>query len=324
MLLSSMASTSPRERPRDLVIDLRNHRSELRTDVHKALGSETRLRILELLTGRIFNVSEIARSLDIPFSTANMHVNVLEEAGLILVEHKPGKRGAQKVCARVYNRIIVQLTPAHLPEGGHVRASMPIGHYTDCVVEPTCGMISETGVLAPFDDPVAFYEPIRTKAQMLWFGHGHVEYRFPNRVPRGATLEGVQLSLELCSEAPRHHPDWPSDITLWINGVEIGTWTSPADFGGQRGAHTPVWWDLHNTQFGLLKLWQVNASGSFVDGERVSSRTITDLDVAARRSVVVRIGVKDDAHHRGGVTLFGEAFGNHAQDIELGLLYKLE
>jgi predicted transcriptional regulator len=31
----------------------------------------------------------------------------------------------------------------------------------------------------------------------------------------------LELSMEICSEAPEFALDWPSDITLWINGVEV-------------------------------------------------------------------------------------------------------
>jgi predicted transcriptional regulator len=44
-------------------------------------------------------------------------------------------------------------------------------------------------------------------------------------------LEALEISLELCSEAPVTTPEtsknWPSDITIWINEQEIGAWTSP-------------------------------------------------------------------------------------------------
>ena len=56
-------------------------------------------------------------------------------------------------------------------------------------------------------------------AQLLWFRAGYVEYRFPNRVPPGARVQSLQLTAEICSEAPLHDLDWPSDITVWINGI---------------------------------------------------------------------------------------------------------
>ena len=60
-----------------------------------------------------------------------------------------------------------------------VDLQMPIGGYSDFVVEPTCGLVSATGLIGFMDDPSAFYEPDRLNAQLLWFRAGYVEYRFP-------------------------------------------------------------------------------------------------------------------------------------------------
>jgi predicted transcriptional regulator len=70
------------------------------TRVLKALASEPRLRILELLSNAVYNVSEIAEMLEMPLSTATLHINALEEAGLVKSELQPALRGRQKICAR--------------------------------------------------------------------------------------------------------------------------------------------------------------------------------------------------------------------------------
>ena len=112
-----------------------------------------------------------------------------------------------------------------------------------------------------------------------------------------------------------HHEDWPSDIVVRINGTAIGVWTSPSDFGGHRGVLTPDWWETRNTQYGLLKVWQVNQVGSFVDGVKVSNVRIDDLDITGSHFFTVRIGVPANAEHVGGINLFGRGFGNYPQDI---------
>jgi predicted transcriptional regulator len=290
--------------------------------VLKALASQPRLRILELLSSHVHNVSEIAEALEMPLSTANLHVGILEEAGLLIAEHKPASRGSQKLCARAFDTITLELPHGHLDNQAVLELSMPVGGYVDAQVTPTCGLASETGIIGLFDDPASFYEPERVHAQLLWFHHGYVEYRFPNRLPPKAELDSLHLSLELCSEAPLHHPNWPSDVTVWINGVEIGTWTSPGDFGGQRGTLTPSWWEDHNSQYGLLKVWQVNHEGSLVDGLRISDVRLKDLAVTSGKFIAVRIGVKEDALHVGGLNLFGRHFGNYPQDIVLRLRYR--
>ncbi len=285
----------------------------------KAVASETRLRILHLLGDQLLNVSEIAQALELPISTANMHITVLEEAGLLLTEHRPATRGSQKVCTRAYDTLLLQFPKVKGQEDDFTELSTPVGAFVDCQVTPTCGLASQTGLIGLLDDPASFYETGRAQAQLLWFHQGYVEYRFPNRLPPKATLESLSLSFEVCSEAPMHHDDWPSDISVWIGGVKVGTWTSPADFGGQRGKLTPSWWESRNSQYGLLKVWQVNRDYSLVDGLKVSSVTLDDLNIGAHDYISVRIGVEADARFIGGLNLFGRAFGNYPQDIVLRL-----
>jgi predicted transcriptional regulator len=284
----------------------------------KALASEPRLRILNLLGDRAYNLSEMARILKIHIATIALHVSILEEAGLIVTEQRPGVRGTQKICARLYGEVALRLPREDHAGKAATELTMPIGAFTDFEVFPVCGMLGQKGIIGVLDDPVSFYEPGRHAAGLLWFHHGYVEYRFPNRLTPKQTVESLHLEVELCSEAPLHHSDWPSDITLWINEVEVGTWTSPADFGGQRGRLTPAWWGSHSTQYGLLKTWQVNHEGSFIDGSRLSQTCLDQLELN-RPYISVKIGVKREAEHCGGVNLFGRTFGNYPHDLVLRL-----
>jgi predicted transcriptional regulator len=78
-------------------------------EVLKALGSDRRLAILQYIGDQTCSVHEIADALGWPPSTVALHVNILEHAGLIVTEIRPASRGLQKVCARVYDRVTVQL-----------------------------------------------------------------------------------------------------------------------------------------------------------------------------------------------------------------------
>ncbi|NIM92788.1 MAG: helix-turn-helix domain-containing protein [Anaerolineales bacterium] len=287
----------------------------------KAVASEPRLRILDLLANKVYNVSEISEALGLPISTTVLHIKTLEEAKLLKTELRPGSRGLQKICARVYDSLFIELSRGEPLAGQELSISMPIGAFVDFQVSPTCGLVSETSIIGLFDDPSSFYEPERIRAQLLWFKEGFVEYRFPNRLPPEAILDSLQLSLEICSEAPLHQRNWPSDITLWINQHEIGTWTSPSDFGGEHGALTPKWWENWNSQYGLLKVWQVNGSGGFIDGVEVSNVRVEDLNLQDHNFINVRVGVKPDARNVGGLNIFGRLFGNYPQDILLRLIY---
>lgn len=317
-------TASPHPPPNARVLELLadDHNLQKLEAVTKALGSETRLEILRFLSAHTCTLLEIAEALELPPSTATLHINVLEKAGLIETDLRPATRGLQKVCARVYDRVVIQLPSEHTAEDTTVEVAMPIGAFADINVVPTCGLAGELGIIGHLDDVSTFYEPDRIYAQLLWFRRGYVEYRFPNRLPPNVVLDDIEISFEVCSEAPLHHSDWPSDITVWIGGVEIGTWTSPADFGGERGALTPAWWDIQNSQYGLLKVWRVTPSGSFVDGVPISKVTLNQLSLKPGEPIAVRIGIKENAANIGGINLFGSKFGNYPQDIVLRQHFK--
>lgn len=302
-------------RNRTLMLPMDAEHREHSINVAKALGSAQRLRILDYLQTRVANVSEIAEALAMPLSTANLHITVLEESGLIRSDLISASRGIQKVCARIYDMVVLQLPRSTVQFDRHVTIHMPIGAYTECEVAQTCGLTSEAAVIGYMDDPVSFYEPARFSAQLIWFRQGYLEYRFPYRASPDHKPKSLVLSMEICSEAPNHHPDWPSDILMEINGQPIGTWTSPGDFGGERGNLTPDWWEEWNSQYGLLKSWRVDQSGSWIDGMPLSETTVDDLALEHQPFIRVRFGIHKDAHNVGGLNLFGRKFGNYPQDI---------
>ena len=122
----------------------------------------------------------------------------------------------------------------------------------------------------------------------MWFTRGFVEYQFPNNARQvGKAVAALECSMELSSEVPGAPPNWPSDITVAVNGREIGVWTSPGDFGDRAGVFTPDWWKLKGSQYGMLKSWRVTPEGAFVDGVRISSLTPKDLDISA----IIRSGL---------------------------------
>ena len=316
-----MASMTREREP--LTLDLDERDAERARAVAKALASEPRWRLLSALGEQLRNVGELAGALAMPPSTVAMHLGILEKAGLVRTEMVPGQRGRQRVCQRVYDQVLWDLPRGQVRHEREIlELSLGVGGYSEAEVAPTCGLAGHDALIGMLDDPTAFYESEHVDAQLVWFRHGRLTYRFANRLPAGARVDTLWLSLELCSEAPMHHHDWPSDVSVWVNDVRIGTWTSPADFGGRRGVLTPAWWDTRNTQYGVLKEWRVTEAASFIDGMRLSSVTVADLDLGARPFVSVAIGVDPDARHVGGLNLFGRAFGNYPQDIVLRMRYQ--
>lgn len=288
----------------------------------KALSSDKRLEILGALEDSSMNINEIAERLQLPQSSAAMHVKVLEEAGLIKTELMPGVRGSMKLCRRVLDRIQVELTQGTEEEHQIEVIRMPIGNYVDYKVVPTCGMVGIEGPLDEEDEPRCFYNPNRTFAQLLWLGDGHVEYRFPNAGLDETRLKKIEISMELCSEAPDFNLDWPSDITLWINDVEAGTWKCPSDFGGRKGKLNPDWWPDDKTQYGKLKTWAVDGQMSMLDGIKSSDAKLSDYHLTKEPYVSVRIGIKEESLHHGGINVFGESFGDYPQNIVMKLYYE--
>jgi predicted transcriptional regulator len=289
-------------------------------DLHvvRGLASPVRIRILKLL-GRqgALNVNQISEALQLPQSTIATNIQVLEEAELVLTEVSKGRKGQQKICAARFDEIIIALDTKPARRNKNViEVEMPLGLYTSCKVSVPCGLCSTESVIGVLDVPDLFLDPARVKTALLWFGRGYVEYQFPNNAKTlKAELEALEFILELSSEVPGTNANWPSDISLWVNEIKIGTWTSPGDFGDRRGRFTPRWWKLEGSQYGELTTWRINERGTFQGDTRVSQVTLAQLRTAEHHSIRLRVGIDERARHPGGVNIFGKGFGNHNQDI---------
>jgi predicted transcriptional regulator len=291
--------------------------------VVKGLASELRIKILQLLCEKSLNVNELAHTLGLPQSTVATNVQILERNGLIRTENVKARKGSQKICHSIYQEIVFQFPRTKNPEDDIIEVGMPIGLYTGHEVSPPCGLCSVESIIGFLDGQDSFLNPDRMKAGLLWFEKGFVEYKFPNNsLYKEKSVVRIEVSAELSSETPGTDPHLLSDITLWINEVEIGIWTSPGDYGDKRGKLTPVWWKLEGSQYGLLKHWSVTDKGSFVDGVRVSDVTLKHLNLPDHHSIRVRIGVRETAEHLGGINIFGKGFGNYDQDLVLRLYFE--
>ncbi|WP_105385453.1 ArsR/SmtB family transcription factor [Neorhizobium alkalisoli] len=288
----------------------------------KGISSLARVKLLKELSRRPgINVNDLAEVSDLPQSSVSAHLQVLEKAGLVRTEMQKARKGNQKICFAVYDELIVTFHPTTQALSSDViEVSMPLGLYTNNNVTGPCGICSVEGVLGLLDVPETFMDPERMKASLLWFTSGFVEYQFPNNAKlRGDSIERLEIVMEVSSEVPGTLANWPSDIVLSINGREIGVWTSPGDFGDRRGTYTPAWWKLKGSQYGMLKTWTVGPGGTFVDGYRISDVNAQDLELDEHRSIRLRVEVKADGKHPGGINIFGRGFGNYDQDIILRL-----
>ncbi|MCR5188427.1 MAG: ArsR family transcriptional regulator [Treponema sp.] len=284
----------------------------------KALASEPRIQMLDLLRKKTCNINEISESLKLPQSTVATHISILEEAGLLVTESVKAKKGNQKLCKPAFKELLIQFPEEKSNEKNFIEVEMPIGIFTDCQVTAPCGLCSSDKIIGFLDIPDSFLNPDRMKAGLLWCGSGYFEYKFPNNnMYDQKKLQKLEISMELSSETPGTNSNWPSDITVWVNRTEIGTWTSPGDFGDKRGKYTPEWWKLEGSQYGLLKNFYITNDGSFIDGVKISDVTLADLHISEHHSIRVKVGVKEDAVHMGGMNIFGKGFGNYDQGIIL-------
>ncbi|CAH1058445.1 ArsR/SmtB family transcription factor [Paenibacillus pseudetheri] len=289
-------------------------------EIFKALSSEIRILILELLaTNQALNLNEIAKKLNLSNGAITMHIKKLEESGLIEINTSVGKHGIQKVCYLNKDKLIVDLRSKDVDNLYEVE--IQVGHYSNYQAFPTCGLATKDSIIGDFDEPRYFADPQRIESEIIWMAEGFLEYRIPNYLKANQTFREIQFSMEIGSEAPGSNDNYPSDLYFYLNGIEIGYWTSPGDFGDTRGTFNPDWWPPHLNQYGMLKLIRINNEGSFIDGCRISDVTLDDIQLDYKSELTFRIAVTDKPVNKRGLTIYGKHFGNYSQDLLARVLY---
>ncbi|HOF85280.1 MAG TPA: helix-turn-helix domain-containing protein [Treponemataceae bacterium] len=291
----------------------------------KALSSPVRLQMLKTIAERRqINLNELAEAVNVTNGAITQHMKPLLEADLVEFIYTSGKRGSQKICTLKDHLFMIDIL-SDLDHTLMYETEIPIGTFTQYLVLPTCGIATQRTVIGEVDEPRYFDDPSKKEAGILWFTKGFVEYRIPNYLKDSQTLEELQISFEICSEAPGVCSNWPSDIYFSINGIDLGFWTSPGDFGGAvKGLFTPEWWDENWNSYGLLKLLTINNEGTYIDGGKISDINTVKLGIDSTSPITFRVAVPDTAAHVGGCTLFGKGFGNYNQDIKVRTIFSEE
>lgn len=290
----------------------------------EALGNRTRLDILRQMQKppHINTVPQLSKALGIPTTTLMYHLDKMINANLLALTYKASKSGAVRILARKLQSANLSFfyndeTPVSLQsETQSARVGQFIefegGSFNFCTADKH---------FTSFGDNC--YMPERFEAELIYTTGGQITYRFSNQAAKLHSIMRVELSLEICSEAPYFDNDYLSDITFWINGKELTTYTCPGDFGDHRGRLNPEWWSDSNTQYGTLLTVAVDESGVTVNGERVFSKVkLSDLALDKGNKLEVRFGNKTTARNVGGFNLFGRTFGDHPQDINLTYYYE--
>lgn len=291
--------------------------------IFKALGSEIRIRLIKLLLdNKEMNMNELAASLGITNGALTSHVKKLEESGIVTILNEHPGHGNQKICRVCVDKILIDILPDEEDVSTNsYSVNIPVGHYYNYSVFPTCGLSTEKGLIGEVDDPRYFAHPSHVDAQILWLGKGFIDYRIPNMMPPGNRMDQFIISFEIGSEAPGTNSNWPSDITFFLNHTKLGTWTSPGDFGDVRGMFTPNWWFPNWNQYGMMKMIVVNRKGTFIDGLKISDVTVSKLAISPQDNISFRFQSQETTANGGGITLFGWEFGNYNQDIRVRVCY---
>jgi len=135
------------------------------------------------------------------------------------------RKGQQKICAARFDEIVIRLDGEETSrQKDIIEVEMPLRTLYELQRVGTVRPCSTEGIMGVLDVPDLFLDPCRVQAALIWFGRGYVEYKFPNNAKvLGVPVTALEFALELSSEVPGTNANWPSDISLWVNDVKVGT-----------------------------------------------------------------------------------------------------
>lgn len=296
--------------------------SEAYLDFYEVLASRSRLQIIQLLAESDMSVKELAEKIGISSSIITKHVRKLESANIITSSLVNKNGSSHRICKLLNTTYELQgnftINRGRKYKNFH-QISIPVGHFTDLNAQPPCGLAGTEAIIGELDEPKVMWTPERANAQLVWISDGYIEYKIPNYMRESQKLVEIEISGEFGSEAAGYNDDWPSSIRVFLNEMKICKFTTPGDFGEKRGEITPEWWT--NNQYGILVVIRINKSGVFVNGEKKSDITTSDFD---KNCEFWKLSFNPEPlkENGGGLTIFGEKFGYHPQDIIFKLYYE--
>ena len=293
--------------------------------VCEALSHKKRLEIMRILQipPCSISVTELSKKTKIPISTLKHHLNVLENACLIITSFQTSKYGTVKIVSRDLHGVNLQLHSNIIPfsqeKHQSEKISVGVGQYSN-VYSNNFGFTTAEELFLFLGENC--FHPKRFDSQLVFSTNGKIEYFIDNKITKTHDIKKMKISLEICSETPFYNNDFLSDITFWINDVEVLTYTSYGDYGGRKGILNPEWWPMQNTQYGKLIEIYIDESGVYLEQNLIHSRvTIDKLNLPIGNRISLKIGNKGTSKYIGGWNIFGKEFGDHPQDIEIELFY---
>ena len=241
--------------------------------------------------------------------------------------------GNQRICHKVYDRLIFDFNPqtkSDADDEAYYGTEVPVGNFFGFDAWAPCGLASHSHIIRKWDDPSSFCDVERVNAALVWTAFGYLEYRIPvDPLFIGKRITKVKIELEI---SPHHMvrthkalclpPDIPasritedvSDVTFWVNGVEVGTQTCRLENDRESAIYTPSWWRTLPYNGELIKI-SLNDGGCFINRNKLSPMTGAEILSLQERFLTLRVGIKPDAQHMNGIMVFGREFGKYPQGI---------
>ncbi|MCP4179359.1 MAG: ArsR family transcriptional regulator [bacterium] len=290
-------------------------------DFFQTLASKTRLKIIEIVRDEEKNIKDLAEIIGVSSTIIARHINQLEKADIIQTVNVSGKRGLQKICRLKSKKITLDFDLDSEDKNSLRKFSIPVGNYKNYDVNPTCGLASAKALIGLHDDPRYFSHPDHYLASIIWYTDGWVDYVIPSYMLDYKPITSIEVSLELCSEYPFFRDNYKSDIFFIMNGINIGMWTAPGNYGDRRGKYNPPWWTM-GSEYGFKVTIIIDKHGTHINNQQISSINLEDLDIKICKDLLFRISSPADSANPGGVTIFGKGFGDYNQDIEVKIKYE--
>jgi len=205
------------------------------------------------------------------------------------------------------------------------------GQYTACdVYGPDSGLMKEDGSSLGTDDISLFDQPSHVEADFLWLTSGWIAWDYPIEIPMGSDIQSISYTVEIASEYPGGNWEWPSDITLSMNGIDVDTWTIPGDpdalygYGCQENHLISS-----SSQYGWLVTWTIDKTGTYFEYKfrlgdsaklRVSEITIDDIGILPRENLRITLSVPYRQWGY-GLNIFGDTWGDYDYDPTIMIDY---
>ena len=300
----------------EMTIDLTDTAQDERTVLlAKALSHPLRLKLLRQILRIPKTVTELAKLNHITNSTVIFHLNILQEADLVITKTKPNKKGKTLVFYVNFSRITFLLDNTPEKERESVLTqSVGVGCYTSAFPTDYIRIATEDRFIVLEKEDA--YNPQRFNAKLLGIGNGEVSYTFSNAFAKHNTVKKLSFSMELSSESPYHCNDWKSEIIFAVCGTDLAIYLAPGDYGNIRGKLSPDWWNNKYSQYGDMVTLSIDHEGVCLNDTRIRTDvTLETLPLKESDHITLSLRTDPSLRYAGGFNIYGSRFGNHPQDI---------